>query len=88
MNLSESKVLLVDDEPDILEFLGYNLQKEGCEVNTVNNGMDAIRLAEQTQPHLIVLDVMMPGMDGLETCEKLRSIPMIKNSIIVFLSSL
>ena len=87
MNLSESKVLLVDDEPDILEFLGYNLQKEGCEVNTVNNGMDAIRLAEQTQPHLIVLDVMMPGMDGIETCEKLRSIPMIKNSIIVFLTA-
>ena len=69
------KILLVDDEEDILEFLSYNLTKAGFKVTTANNGKDAIKLAKETNPHLIILDVMMPEMDGIETCEEIRKIP-------------
>ncbi len=81
------KILLVDDEPDILSFLKYNLLKEDYQVFTAENGLDGIKMAEKEIPHLIILDVMMPEMDGVETCHKLREIPELKNTIITFLSA-
>ena len=81
------KILLVDDEPDILEFLGYNLKKEGYEVFTASNGKDAIAVAKNEIPELIVLDVMMPEMDGMEVCKELRKIPALKNAMIAFLTA-
>jgi two-component system alkaline phosphatase synthesis response regulator PhoP len=81
------KILLVDDEQDILDFLGYNLEKENFEVHTANNGVDAIKAAEKLSPDLIVLDVMMPGMDGIETCREIRQINTLKNTIIAFLTA-
>ena len=69
------KILLVDDEPDILDFIGYNLRKEGYEVHTGNNGKVGLALAKAVRPHLIILDVMMPEMDGIETCSEIRNIP-------------
>lgn len=81
------KILLVDDEPDILEFLGYNLKKEGFTVYTAQNGNDAIRLALDTLPHLIILDVMMPGMDGIETCEEIKKHPTLKDVLVAFLTA-
>lgn len=80
-------ILLVDDEPDILEFLGYNLRKEGFNVHTALNGREAIELAKQTNPHLIILDVMMPEMDGIETCRELKKVPELSASIIAFLTA-
>jgi len=81
------KILLVDDEPDILEFIGYNLKKEGYQVLTSTNGRDAIKVAKEQIPHLIILDVMMPEMDGIETCLELRQIPELNNTIITFLTA-
>jgi|SRR3972149_2443530 len=81
------KILIVDDEKDILEFLGYNLRKDEFEVFTCNNGHDAIELAREVNPHLILLDVMMPGMDGIETCEELRKLPSFENTLIAFLTA-
>lgn len=80
-------ILLVDDEPDILEFLSYNIEKAGYEVVTAGNGRDALRIADLRRPHLIILDVMMPGMDGIETCEELRKSELHKDSLIVFLTA-
>jgi two-component system alkaline phosphatase synthesis response regulator PhoP len=80
-------VLLVDDELDIVEFLGYNLKQEGFKVHTANNGKDAVKIAKDINPHLIVLDVMMPGMDGIETCMELRKIPLLKKTLIMFLTA-
>jgi len=77
----------VDDEPDILEFLGYNLRNEGYEVYTTNNGKDGLAKAREVLPHLVVLDVMMPEMDGIETCKEIRQVPSLKNSIIIFLTA-
>lgn len=82
------RILLVDDEVDILEFLGYNLQREGYEVRTAENGAEALRIAEEFRPHLILLDRMMPVMDGAATCRELRKNPLFKDTIIVFLSAL
>ncbi len=87
MNPEETRILLVDDEPDILEFLGYNLRQEGFAVEVASNGIEAVRIARATLPQLILLDVMMPGMDGIETCEKLRSFPELKNVMIAFLTA-
>jgi len=87
MNPQEACILLVDDEPDILEFLGYNLRSEGFTVEVANNGTEAVRIARKVLPHLILLDVMMPGMDGIETCEQLRSIPELKEVLIAFLTA-
>ncbi len=84
---SASKILLVDDEEDILNFLSYNLKKEGYEVFTALNGQEGIALAKKNNPDLIVLDVMMPEMDGIETCRILRENENIKNTLIVFLSA-
>ena len=80
-------ILLVDDEPDIVEFLGYNLKQEGFKVYTAGNGKDAVKMAREVTPHIIVLDVMMPGMDGIETCIELRKLPSLKNTLIMFLTA-
>ena len=87
MTETSHKILLVDDEPDILEFLSYNLKKEGFIVFTASNGTDAIVLAKKEIPQLIVLDVMMPEMDGMEVCRELKKISGLKNSIITFLTA-
>jgi two-component system alkaline phosphatase synthesis response regulator PhoP len=81
------KILLVDDEVDILEFISYNLEKEGYKVFTAINGAEAIKLAEKHTPHLIILDVMMPEMDGIAACEELRKIPSLQNTVIAFLTA-
>ncbi|MDF1571647.1 MAG: response regulator transcription factor [Bacteroidales bacterium] len=87
MNWNEFKILLVDDERDILEFLSYNLKNEGFEIHTANNGADALRLAAEVKPHLVLLDVMMPEMDGIETCEEIRKIPELENTLVAFLTA-
>ena len=84
---SDFKILLVDDEEDILEFISYNLQREGYEVFTAKNGIEAISEAEKHIPNLIILDVMMPEMDGITACEEIRKIPSLKNTIIAFLTA-
>jgi len=81
------KILLVDDEQDILDFLSYNLSKEGYEVLTASNGNDAIQIAKKVLPKLIILDVMMPELDGMETCRQMREIPQLKDIIIAFLTA-
>lgn len=81
------RILLVDDETDILEFLSYNLEREGYEVYTSDNGQDALKKAFEVKPHLILLDVLMPEMDGIETCEELRKSKFHENTIIVFLTA-
>ncbi|MBN1767667.1 MAG: response regulator transcription factor [Prolixibacteraceae bacterium] len=83
----DKKILLVDDEVDILEFISYNLEKEGYRVYTAQNGKDAIKIAEKKIPDLIILDVMMPEMDGIVTCEELRKIPKLKSTVIAFLTA-
>jgi two-component system alkaline phosphatase synthesis response regulator PhoP len=87
MKKSEIKILLVDDEPDILEIVSYNLRAEGYEVITASNGVKAVKMAKKTMPHLILLDIMMPEMDGIEACEKIRSIKSLENVIIAFLTA-
>jgi len=87
METGNYKILLVDDEPDILEFLSYNISNEGYEVYTAQNGREAIEKAKNVNPHLILLDVMMPEMDGMETCEILRQDKNFKNTIIAFLTA-
>ena len=81
------KILLVDDEHDILEFLSYNLEKEGFIVSTAINGKLAIQLAKKFKPDLIILDVMMPEMDGVTTCAEIRKIPELENLLILFLTA-
>jgi two-component system, OmpR family, alkaline phosphatase synthesis response regulator PhoP len=86
--MSEEKIiLLVDDEVDILEFVSYNLEKEGYKVYTAQNGLDALKIADKKNPDLILLDVMMPEMDGIATCEELRKNPKLKNTVIAFLTA-
>jgi len=87
MNKKGTKILLVDDEPDILEIVGYNLSSEGYQVFTAKNGKIAISEAKKLLPHLIILDVMMPVMDGVEACEKLRAIPQLSETVITFLTA-
>ncbi len=84
---TKQSILLVDDEPDILEFLSYNLKKNGYDVYTASNGEEGIKLARDKKPDLIILDVMMPVMDGMETCDQLRSMDDIGHPIIVFLTA-
>jgi len=81
------KILVVDDEEDIIEFLSYNLYKEGYIVETASNGNQAIEMAREFDPHLIVLDIMMPDKDGIEVCDILRSDDQFKNTIIAFLTA-
>jgi two-component system alkaline phosphatase synthesis response regulator PhoP len=87
MDNSKFKILLVDDEPDIVEFLGYNLKKEGYTILTANNGKDAVEIAKKEIPHLIILDVMMPDMDGIETCRELREQKNLQDVLIAFLTA-
>ena len=87
MKKSKIKILLVDDEPDILEILSFNLSKEGYQIFTAENGEEGLELATQHLPHLIILDVMMPVMDGIETCERLRMDKRFENTVILFLSA-
>jgi len=86
-NNNGSKILLVDDEQDILEFVSYTLKKEGFTVYTALNGKDARGIAKKEKPDLIILDIMMPEMDGIETCRELRDIPFLKNTVISFLTA-
>lgn len=86
-NLKGHTILLVDDEPDILEFLSYNIKKEGYKVFTATNGEEAIRLTQQLNPSLIILDVMMPKMDGIETCQVIRKDLNLVQPIIAFLTA-
>ncbi|MFT6441841.1 MAG: two-component system alkaline phosphatase synthesis response regulator PhoP [Salibacteraceae bacterium] len=81
------KILLVDDEPDILEILEYNLKKEGYETYTAEDGIKALEIADKVVPDLIILDVMMPRMDGMETCIELKSNKKLKNTYITFLTA-
>ncbi len=82
------RILLVDDEPDILEFIRYNLTREGYEVYTAENGKVALEIAQKQKPHLILLDMMMPVMDGIQTCRAIRQNPELKDTMVVFLSAL
>ena len=87
MNKKDIKILLVDDEPDILEIVGYNLSSEGYQVITAENGFEAVKKAKKELPHLIILDVMMPEMDGVEACELIRKNPDLTNTIVTFLTA-
>ncbi len=87
MKKKDIRILLVDDEPDILEIISYNLAAEGYEVFTAKNGLDGVAKAKKKQPHLIILDVMMPEMDGIEACEILRKTSGLENTIITFLTA-
>lgn len=87
MTSERFKILLVDDEPDILEFMDYNLKKENYEVFKATNGAEAIVKAKIEKPDLIILDIMMPEMDGIETCRQLRDLPEFKNTLIAFLTA-
>ena len=85
--IENSKILLVDDEEDILEFLSYNLKKEGFRIDTANNGISALKKLEKSKPDLIILDVMMPEMDGIEVCEKIREQDKFDDVLILFLTA-
>lgn len=87
MKKKDIKILLVDDEPDILEIVGYNLTAEGYQVFTAKNGIEGVAMAKKKLPHLIILDVMMPEMDGIEACGILRKNPSLENTIITFLTA-
>ncbi len=84
---NKEKILLVDDEPDILEFMEYNLKKEGFTVLLAKNGKEAVDIAKKERPALIILDIMMPELDGIDTCRQIRSIPALKNTLIAFLTA-
>lgn len=86
-DLNDLKILLVDDETDVLDFMKYNLEKEGYWVYTARDGKEGIQLARKVNPHLIILDLMMPKMDGIETCRELRSMPEFKTTLIAFLTA-
>ena len=81
------KILLVDDEEDILEFLSYNLIKDGFEILTANNGAKGLALAKKHKPDLVILDVMMPEMDGVDVCQRIRELPELDESLVLFLSA-
>ncbi len=87
MNPEDIKILLVDDEPDILEIISYSLKNAGYNIYTATNGVEAVEQASKIEPHLIILDVMMPEMDGIEACEVIRKTEKIKNTLITFLSA-
>ena len=87
MNNKNIKILLVDDEPDILEIIRYNLDKEEYQISMASNGLEAIKIAEEIIPHLIILDIMMPHLDGIETCERLRQDGRFHETIVMFLTA-
>ncbi|HWZ34877.1 MAG TPA: response regulator transcription factor [Mucilaginibacter sp.] len=84
---TKQKILIVDDEPDILELIEYNLKKEGYQVFLARNGQEAVTEAKRSLPDLIVLDIMMPKMDGIEACRIMRTMPEFKNTFMVFLTA-
>jgi two-component system alkaline phosphatase synthesis response regulator PhoP len=85
--MAKEKILLVDDEQDILDFLSYNLKKEGYSIITASNGKEAINVAKKEKPDLIIMDLMMPEMDGMEACHEIRKIPDLEHTLITFLSA-
>ena len=87
MKKEDIRILLVDDEQDILEIVGYNLSLEGYQVFTAKNGVEAVSKAKKKLPHLVILDVMMPEMDGIEACEIMRNTPGLEHTIITFLTA-
>ena len=87
MKKKDIKILLVDDEQDILEIVGYNLSQEGYQIVTATNGKEAISKAKKELPQLIIMDVMMPEMDGMEACEAIRKMPELSNVLITFLTA-
>jgi len=87
MSQNKFSILLVDDEEDILEFLGYNLRREGYKVYTVSNGLEAIEKAKKKHPDLIIMDMMMPEMDGIEAVREIRKISTLKHTLIIFLTA-
>lgn len=87
MKKQDIKILLVDDEPDILEILKYNLSSQGYQVFTARNGMEGVEKAKKKKPHLIILDVMMPEMDGIEACEIIRNTKGLEQTLITFLTA-
>jgi two-component system alkaline phosphatase synthesis response regulator PhoP len=87
MTAQDTRILLVDDDPDVLEIVNYNLKNAGYTTFTAPNGKEAINVAKKTLPHLIILDVMMPVMDGVEACERLRKIPQLSQTLITFLTA-
>ncbi|MEO9892159.1 response regulator transcription factor [Aurantibacter sp.] len=87
MKKKDIKILLVDDEPDILEIISYNLEAEGYQVFTAKNGQEGVVKAKKKKPHLVILDVMMPEMDGIEACEQMRKMPNLENTLITFLTA-
>ena len=87
INPKQIKVLVVDDEPDIVEILAYNLEKEGYEVASAQDGISAVKTAAKFKPDLILLDIMMPRQDGVETCRQIREIPELTNTFVLFLTA-
>ena len=87
MRNKDIRILLVDDEPDILEIIRFNLEKEGYRIRTASNGLEGIKVAELFFPHLIILDLMMPNLDGIETCERLRQDERFHETIVMFLTA-
>ena len=85
--MSKHTILLVDDDPDIREFISLNLVKEGFKVETAKNGLEGVEMCKKFKPDLVILDVMMPGMDGMEACEAIRATPEIAHTVIAFLSA-
>ena len=87
MKWSHYKILLVDDEKDILEFLSYNLRNEGFQIYTAANGKEAVRISKEMKPHLVLMDVMMPEMDGIAACEEIRSTRSLNHTMVAFLTA-
>jgi two-component system alkaline phosphatase synthesis response regulator PhoP len=87
MNWSDYTLLIVDDEKDILEFLGYNLKQEGFNIQMASNGREAVQIASQIKPHLVLMDVMMPEMDGIAACEEIRANKDLEHTLVAFLTA-
>jgi len=87
MKNKDIKILLVDDDADILEIVGFNLETEGYQVLKANNGKEAVAIAKREHPNLVILDVMMPEMDGIEACENMRKLPELQSTVITFLTA-
>ena len=84
METNDIKILLVDDEADVLDFMKYNLEREGFWVHTASNGLEAIEVAKKTLPHIIILDLMMPKLDGILTCRELSNLRQFKHTLLTF----